>query len=209
MLSRLREIVAAAPALLAGGNGGLLTARPPGESILGGCAPVAPPVTSQVAPPVVAPVALPAAWSDARPCTIVEREASISSLAPPPPRSGPSSLPSAKRRRTELPPIVEGAPVGMMQVPPPSPLHLPPPPSPLPPSPSISISTSLRLPPPLPSNAPSPATPPHPTLQDGGGVPLFKLTERGSLTPSGAETLTKRVGEARDDGALIVPQVNA
>ena len=40
-------------------------------------------------------------------------------------------------------------------------------------------------------------------------MPLFKLTERGSLTPSGAETLTKRVGEARDDGALIVPQVNA
>ena len=56
---------------------------------------------------------------------------------------------------------------------------------------------------------PPPAPPPHPILQDGGGVPLFKLTERGSLTPSGAETLTKRVGVARDDGALIVPQVNA
>ena len=209
MLSRLREIVAAAPALLAGGNGGLLTARPPGESISGGCAPVAPPVTSPVAPPVVAPVALPAAWSDGRPCTVVEREALISSLAPPPPRSGPSVLPSAKRRRTELPPIAEGAPVGLMEVPPPSPLHLPPSPSPLPPCPSISVSLSLYPSTPPSFNAPSPATPPHPTLQDGGGVPLFKLTERGSLTPSGAETLTKRVGEARDDGALIVPQVNA
>ena len=168
MLSRLREIVAAAPALLAGGNGGLLTARPPGESISGGCAPVAPPVTSPVAPPVVAPVALPAAWSDGRPCTVVEREAVISSrdvissLPPPPPRSGPSVLPSAKRRRTELPPIAEGAPVGLMEVPPPSPLHLPPSPSPLPPCPSISVSL-LPLPLP-PSPLPTPhLPPPHPT----------------------------------------------
>ena len=162
MLSRLREIVAAAPALLAGGNGGLLTARPPGESISGGCAPVAPPVTSPVAPPVVAPVALPAAWSDGRPCTVVEREALISSLAPPPPRSGPSVLPSAKRRRTELPPIAEGAPVGLMEVPPPSPLHLPPSPSPLPPCPSISVSR-LPLPPPLFQRPISRhPTPPHP-----------------------------------------------
>ena len=129
MLSRLREIVAAAPALLAGGNGGLLTARPPGESISGGgCAPVAPPV----APPVVPPVAPPAAWSDGRQLTIVEQEAFVSSLPPPPPRSGASAPPSAgrsrsdrgalssdlpaKRRRTELPPIVEGAPMGLMEV---------------------------------------------------------------------------------------------
>lgn len=37
---------------------------------------------------------------------------------------------------------------------------------------------------------------------------LFKLTESGSLAPSGAETLSGRVGEATDEAGAIVPTIN-
>ena len=37
---------------------------------------------------------------------------------------------------------------------------------------------------------------------------LFKLTESGSLAPSGAETLARRVGEATDESGAIVPTLN-
>lgn len=37
---------------------------------------------------------------------------------------------------------------------------------------------------------------------------LFKLTESGSLAPSGAETLCGRVGEATDEAGAIVPDIN-
>jgi hypothetical protein len=37
---------------------------------------------------------------------------------------------------------------------------------------------------------------------------LFKVTERGSLAPSGAETLSRRVGGATDEAGAIVPEVN-
>ena len=37
---------------------------------------------------------------------------------------------------------------------------------------------------------------------------LFKLTEAGSLAPSGAETLARRVGEATDESGAIVPLLN-
>ena len=37
---------------------------------------------------------------------------------------------------------------------------------------------------------------------------LFKLTESGSLAPTGAETLCGRVGEATDEGGAIVPEIN-
>ena len=37
---------------------------------------------------------------------------------------------------------------------------------------------------------------------------LFKLTESGSLAPSGAETLCGRVGEATDEAGAIVPSIN-
>lgn len=135
MLSRLCEIAAAAPALLASGNGGLLSARPAGPSISGGCAPVAPLMTPPVPPPVTPPVAPPAAPP----------------VAPPAPaRSVATALPSAKRRRTELALIAEGARIGLMQALPPILLHLPPSASHLPPSPShlprisVSLCTSLR-----------------------------------------------------------------
>jgi len=62
------------------------------------------------------------------------------------------------------------------------------------------------------SVASSSGTSPH----DGGKMPkhatsmpkLFKLTEQGSLAPTGAETLTRRVGEATDEGGAIVPTLN-
>lgn len=44
---------------------------------------------------------------------------------------------------------------------------------------------------------------------DGSAPKLFKLTEKGSVAPSGAETLCKRVGKATADGQIIVPEVNA
>ena len=37
---------------------------------------------------------------------------------------------------------------------------------------------------------------------------LFKLTESGSLAPSGAETLCGRVGEATDEAGAIVPEIS-
>ena len=67
----------------------------------------------------------------------------------------------------------------------------------------------------------SPRSPSYPATEMGPPAPkrprhlppktppkLFKLTESGSLAPTGAETLCGRVGEATDEGGAIVPEIN-